>query len=77
MQFVLAIWTFIRGVFALFWLHWGPVTMMFLRTLIHLAMVLILVISGLFENLGIVCNRISRALDWVRNKLQDLLDLIT
>ena len=77
MRFVLSVLTFIRAVFALFRLHWGPVTMSFLRTLIHLAMVLILIISGLFENIGIVCNRISRVLDRIRNKFQDLLDMTT
>ena len=51
--------------------------MMGLRTVIALARVMALIVSGFFENLGIVCHRTSGALDWVKDKLQDLMDMVT
>ena len=50
--------------------------MMFARFMVHLLMLLLSVVSGLSENLGIVLARISHAIDWVKDCLQDLLDLM-
>ena len=76
LQSLFAVWRFTRGVLSSFWAHWGPVIMMFTRTLVHLGMALVLVAVGLFENLVIVFNWVIYVLDRLVDLLEDILDLM-
>ena len=76
MQFLFAIWTFVRGVLTTFWDHWGPVTKMFNRTVLEFAMALVLLAIGLVENLVKVFHGLIYVLDRAIDLLEDILDLL-